>query len=369
VAPGHWSDVMGGAQYQTLLLVRALAAAGGFQVSYLTKHADPKYHADDHEIVRIENPWNRTRSLFLDAVPVSRALREIAPDVIYYREAPGWGGIIAHYAREAGIRAVWHISSDADVTPFRFRLSKDLPLRFIDKKLLEYGARHTDTIVAQTTDQARLLEKNYGRRASKVIYNFHPAPQENIRKGLPVEVVWVGNLKSLKQPEVFIRAAAELRGQTDARFIMIGAMQASGRYERELRAAIDATPNLTWLGKRTQDEANAAIASASILVNTSLWEGFSNTFIQAWARRVPVVSLNVNPDGLLSGGKLGFHSGNPKQMNADILRLITDAKLRDEMGLQSQGYAMEHHSLANTVTLIDLLTGRGAGKSPQSPGG
>ena len=50
----------------------------------------------------------------------------------------------------------------------------------------------------------------------------------------------------------------------------------------------------------SQAEVNALLEHTDLLVNTSDYEGFSNTFIQAWMRRVPVVSLRVDPDRLLS---------------------------------------------------------------------
>ncbi len=53
-----------------------------------------------------------------------------------------------------------------------------------------------------------------------------------------------------------------------------------------------------FCGAISQQEVNAELANAHVLVNTSLYEGFPNTFIQAWMRRTVVVSLNVNPDGI-----------------------------------------------------------------------
>ena len=355
VAPGHWSHVMGGAQYQTLLLVQALAATGRFDISYIARYARRGYRADDHQLVTVENPWNRTRSHALDAPQVLRALREIAPDVIYHRGSTAYSGVAAYYARRAGIHSVWHIASTADVEPFPVRLARDLPLRYLDRKVFEYCLRHPGTVVAQTQDQARLLQENFGTQADAVIYNFHPLPEERIAKADPAEVVWVGNLKPLKQPEHFIRAAASLRDRTDARFIMVGALQGSGRWQRSILSAIRETANLSYRGGCTQEEVNQLLARAAVLVNTSTYEGFSNTFVQAWMRRVPVVSLNVNPDGLLSSGRLGAFSGTPERLAEDILRLVTDRRLRESIGDTAWQHALDNHSLANTGRLISLL--------------
>jgi glycosyltransferase involved in cell wall biosynthesis len=79
-------------------------------------------------------------------------------------------------------------------------------------------------------------------------------------------------------------------------------------------AAIRATPNLEYLGEKSQDEVNELLARAHIYVNTSLFEGFANTFIQAWMRDVAVVSLHVNPDGVFDREGVGIHAGSEDEL-------------------------------------------------------
>jgi glycosyltransferase involved in cell wall biosynthesis len=294
--------------------------------------------------------------MFLDAKAVYRALQEAGPDVIYHRGGTAYSGVVARYARDTKTRAVWHVASDADVTPFRWQLSKDLLLRYADRRLFESGFRHTGVIVAQTEDQARLLEKNYGLRADAVIPNFHPLPKEDIRKVSPPEVLWIGNIKPLKRPEEFIRVAADLGPRTNARFIMIGAMQGSRRWRERMKREMAGATSLDYRGARTQDDVNESLARAALLVNTSEYEGFSNTFIQAWMRKVPVVSLSVDPDGVLSSARVGLYSGSTRQLQLDVLRLIEDEGLRSTLGEQAQRHAFANHSLDNITKLVQLLS-------------
>lgn len=344
---------MGGAQYQTMLFIRALVATGNYEITYITKNVDADYKPDHYKIVRIKNSWNITRTgLFLDAVHLYKALARVRPDVIYQRVGSAYSGIAAYYARKNGSRFIWHISSDSNVIPFRFRTSRNILLQYVDKKLLEFGIKNADAIIAQTVEQAELLRRNYQCSPSAIVSNFHPLPTEEIWKTKPVEVMWIGNIKRLKQPEIFVRLAQELHHLSDVRFVIIGALQGS---HRRLRRAMETLPNLRYLGARTQTEVNEMLARAAVLVNTSLWEGFPNTFIQAWMRKVPVVSLNVNPNSVLADTRIGFCSGSFDRLCDDVAMLIEDESLRDRMGEEAQTYAFENHSEKNIAKLIELI--------------
>jgi glycosyltransferase involved in cell wall biosynthesis len=190
-----------------------------------------------------------------------------------------------------------------------------------------------------------------------VIRNFHPLP-DNLpdRAPEPITITWVANIKPLKRPEAFLRLAEDILERSNVRCIMIGASPLADPKWPALLAKIQAQPNLLYLGGLTQDAVNAWIARSHILVNTSEHEGFSNTFIQAWMRGVPVVSLAVDPDGLLGCGKYGYCAdGNYHAFRRHIETLIDNPALRQTLGEQAKHYSYAAHSHRNIELLINIL--------------
>jgi glycosyltransferase involved in cell wall biosynthesis len=303
----------------------------------------------------------------VDSLQLYSALREIRPDVIYQRVACGYTGIAAGYARQHGARLIWHVSSDTDVNPERLRGGSNPIRRYLEKRSIEYGIRHANHLIAQTEAQARALERNYGRIADAVIHNFHPDPREKIDKTGPLSVVWVANLKPLKQPEVFVRLAEQMRDLAGVRFTMVGTSPSyPADWSAALLAKIRATPNLDYLGDKTQREVNELLARAHLFVNTSLHEGFPNTFIQAWMREVPVVSLNIDPDGVLGREAVGICAQSEARLAQAVRRLLTVPGERAEYGVRARRYAMLRHSMRNVEWLAQLIDSADVSSRPVS---
>ena len=106
----------------------------------------------------------------------------------------------------------------------------------------------------------------------------------------------------------------------------------------------------------SQSAVNSLLEHTDLLVNTSDHEGFSNTFIQAWMRRVPVVSLRVDPDRLLSRGGLGaVASGDEEKLYESVASLLDDPDRCAAIGERARRYALEHHAESNIETLARLL--------------
>lgn len=348
---------MGGSQYQVKCLLDELLPMDRYDVFYLANRTSPDFVHEKYPVITIGKSVPRLGYL-VHTAPLCRALRKIRPDVIYQRVACGYTGIAAYYASQHDVRLIWHVAHDSDVSSASSIHGRNPVRRFLEQKSVNFGIRHATHIVTQTEHQATLLKKNYNREADAVVPNFHPHPRENIEKSGPLSVVWVANLKPWKQPEAFIRLAQALSDIEGVSFTMAGALMA-GPGEKEwadrLLCSIDEAPNLRYLGQLNQDEVNELLSRAHIFVNTSLEEGFPNTFIQAWMRRVPVVSLHVNPDRVFDHERVGIHAKSAEELNLAVRRLLSDPRLREEYARTATEYAGKKHSSQNARILGELI--------------
>jgi glycosyltransferase involved in cell wall biosynthesis len=348
---------MGGSEFQVSCIVERLVELNRYDLFYLARRVKPGFVSSGYEVVKVAD-WRGFRRFgeFLDAPKLANALKTIKPDVIYQRVGCGYTGIAAYYARRSGCKFVWHVAHEMEVEPFNRVVSKNMGFRYIDKQVLEYGIRHATDIIVQTRRQQELLKQHYNRTPTVRIENGHPFPREKIAKAKAIEIVWVANLKPWKQPEVFARLARDLEPSHDVRFTMIGSSAWSAERHAEFLRQIENQRNLTYLGGCTQDEVNAALARAHIFVNTSVHEGFPNTFIQAWMRQVPVVTLNVNPDDVLTDKRIGLISNTYEKMKQDIAYLIENPDVRHKMGADAQTYAFATYSMKNIDKVIEVIT-------------
>ena len=350
---------MGGAQFQIKCLLAYLQSLDRYDMYYLARRVPGERQLDGYTIRRIGDGNAAPRFGYAtDAPDLYRALRELRPDVIYQRIGCAYTGIAAYYARRSGARLVWHASSDADLDRRIRPAERNVVRGYLEATLLAYGIRHADRVVVQTSSQARLLQTNYSRSADAVIANFHPQPDEVGAPVEPLKIVWIANFKQLKQPEVFVRLAASLRNLAQVNFVMIGAPASGGgaaKWSAALMRQIASVSNLSHLGQLSQEDVNAQLTGAFVFVNTSLYEGFPNTFIQAWLRGVPVVSLSVNPDGILDRESVGIHAGTEQRLIEVIRELVENRALRDCLSRNASAYAREHHSMGNAHKLVQMI--------------
>jgi len=367
VTPMHSATHTGGAEYQIERLVDVLSSTGRYEIYYLNGISGGDESSDRYRVVRVGKDPRPPRFGYLSqAVPLYKALQKIQPDAIYQRVACGYTGVCAYYAQRHGTNFVWHVAHDSDVSPDNSLHGRNPLRRFLEKRSVEYGIRRASCIVAQTADQAALLERNYGRKADAVIPNFHPSPNETIDKSGERIVAWVAGIKPWKRPEAFLDLADTMLNLADVRFVMIGreAIASSERaWLNALLRRIRATPNVEYRGSRSQAEVNELLARSHIFVNTSRYEGFPNTFIQAWMREAAVVSLHVDPDRLLGERAIGlFCDGSQQRLEGAVRTLLSDSSLRAAYTAKARDYALSHHSMANADGLARLIESGGAGK-------
>lgn len=362
---------MGGSQYQAKLLISELHRTFGADITYFTARASEKLDFPDHRVVCV-GKINALRRFghFWDFFRLQRALRDFAPDVIYQRVGCAYTGISARYAARSGVPMIWHVASAGDcrrAPPLSRLLGR--PHTVLETRLAKMGVKYADVVVAQSRDQVELLRANFGREPDHLIRNFQQAPPPVRKTSDQLTVVWIGNFKPIKRPELFIELASKLAADRRIRFVMVGRAYPARSQQQPIDELIERNQNLQYLGGLPQEEVNELLKSAHLLVNTSESEGFSNTFIQAWMRSVPVLTLGVNPDGLLDGGPLGSSRGSVSELAEAIRGFAGNFDMLETMGEQSRQFAMQQYSMSNATELAELIVrtanegrGRSAGQ-------
>ncbi len=364
----------GGAEYQIGLLIDALVADGRYEVHYLAHFVDGRDRTRNYRVCTVGSGGPVPRLGYLmDAWSLYRTLGRINPRVIYQRVACAYTGICALYSRRRATPMIWHVAHDSDVAPQLLEPVRNIPRQRLEKWAVGYGARNTTGIVVQTHRQAELLEQNYGRKADAVVPNFHPPAVETIDKSGPLTVIWIANLKQWKRPDAFVRLARSFSSRTDVRFLMVGAPAAATgnqAWRRTLMQSIEAAANLEYLGQKSQAEVNELLGRSHIFVNTSTHEGFPNTFIQSWLRGVAIVSLSVDPDGVLERERVGIAARTESGLHEAVRKLLEDPDALAAYAKRGREHAATHHALANSRRLLELIEtfGLANGRDPPAPG-
>jgi glycosyltransferase involved in cell wall biosynthesis len=349
----------GGAEYQIEQLIDALVRSDEYEIHYLTHFVDERARNRTYQVSRIGNGGPIPRFGYLMEAPsLYRKLRQIDPCIIYQRVACAYTGICAFYSQRHATPLVWHVAHDTEVTPHLLDKGRNVVRLRVEKLAVEYGVKHATRIVVQTRHQAHLLQKNYARAADTVVPNFHPPVAETLDKSGPLTVIWIANLKPWKQPEVFVRLANSLSSYSEVRFVIVGApapISGNERWRQALMQGIQNTSNLEYVGQKSHAQVNELLACAHIFVNTSVHEGFPNTFIQAWLRDVVVVSLQVDPDHLLEHRGVGIIAHSEAGLVSAVRKLIDSPDARAAYQERGRAHAIERHSLRNADDLVGLL--------------
>ena len=348
---GYYPINRGGAEYQGYLLSQELREQ--FEIFYISVGNEKEKCIIDNGI-RIYTLKSPALLCFKDAFfllksRIFRILNKEKPDLIYQRVAYSVTGIAAKYCQEHGCPLIWHIANKPDVEMKKLSISKRILVDYFEKKYLEFGIKNANCIIGQEDYHNQMLLRNFGKECTVILNKVLPVEKKQIVKTLPLRVLWIANIKPLKQPELFMDLACQFKEDDSVSFIMMG-RSATGNYQAKLEKRMQRLSSLEYKGELPIDEVDDLLRESHVFVNTSLYEGGPpNTFIQAWMREVPTVSLNVDPDDMIKKNKLGFHSGSFEQMVKDVRFLIENKKVRGEMGRNARKYALREYDIEKNI--------------------
>ena len=365
----HPDDEIGGAEIQAWMIAQGLAKRG-WEVAYISETHQGQINGTQKNGVRLYSlPPQPQNFSFLNYFVLRRVISSIKAKVYYQRVVDGYTGLVVQIAKRQNAVSVW-ASSSLLLDCFPDQMQRDwwsrshrrwkgisfLPAWLTDR-IAEYGIRNADQVIAQTQEQKEAIRHSW-KRESIVIPNSHPVPESVAEKtGIPV-IVWLGSIKSIKQPLLFVELAKRC-SDMNARFVMAGA-PVDPALSAELKEQTRDILNLSYLGPIPFEETNTLLQSAALLVSTSMGEGFSNTFIQAWLRNVPVVSF-VDPDGVIETNNLGLCADTFEDLVSSVKKMIMSPDARWEMGKQCRDYAVRKHGLDQIMDVYEALFTRLAG--------
>ncbi|UBM62460.1 glycosyltransferase family 4 protein [Candidatus Sulfidibacterium hydrothermale] len=358
----YYKYLIGGSEHQAFILAKNLVKRG-YEVHYIfvnSTNDDVPYEDDGiilHPLKLLKkNKWFGN-PLFSYRKQINKKLKLINPDFIYHRNLMPFLGIACKYCKKHRCKVIWHIASKTDVEKYSLKLTPSLLVNYLNKKLINFGILNTDMIITQENYHNEQLLLNYNKSNTILINKFFPVPNYEIKKkDKPISVVWIANIKPIKQLEKFIELARKYESQEDILFKVIGKLpDKKTKYGKFILKKISSSKNLFVLGKLHPDEVNNVLANSHIFVNTSLLEGgVPVTFIQAWLNEVPVLSLNVNPDNVFNKYKVGYYCNTIDVMTQKLDLLINNKTLRKEMGKSAKSYCIKYFSMEN-IDLIEKL--------------
>ena len=361
--PGVWPllagtpAVFGGSELRALTFLRALAQEPDWVVSLIAFDVAPalrsplavrvvpdRYHAGrDRLIDRVIDVFSRTPGG--PEMPVAageaRAWRQACAAVYVAFGVGDYTAKLAAWCRGNGRRLVLVAGSDADF---------DEHYRSDDTGLNPYGSRNAlcrfaldnaDMVICQSVTQAALLDQRFGRHGVVV---RNPVEVGDVLQGARRHALWLGKTDKVKRPELFVELA---RACPEVPCVLV-ANPIDRRQFESLRQSAPA--NLTIRESVPRESLDALIADSFCIVNTSLFEGFPNAFLDAGRQAVPVLSLAVDPDRALAESGGGICTGGAlNRLAADMRALHAAPQDGVQMGMRWRAYVQSHHD-ARTQT-------------------
>jgi glycosyltransferase involved in cell wall biosynthesis len=277
-------------------------------------------------------------------------MKRSSADIYFQRTSDAITGIVAAFCRKHNRKFIYSAASNADCQTHL----PHCPLH--ERALYRYGIRRADAVIAQTFVQQRLLCENL-RIRSTVIRNLGPdnnhSPIGPLHRNAPASkrVLWIGHILPDKRFELLLEIANHC---PDVEFDVVGDAPGDSRYAHRLLARARLALNVHFCGCVPHREIGKFYDRAAVLLCTSRIEGFPNTFIEAFACGLPVIST-FDPDGVIASQRLGIVREDAPGLLAAIRQLLEDPEEYRLISARTRKYYLENHTVEAVMPQLEAL--------------
>ena len=299
---GGYEGEAGGAERQMVLIANKLSEYDT-AVGFCCKPFDVSTPRDNPKIRIFRNSFRYLGGSklywIIDGIGLMAGLAKVRPHWIIVRNGgPMLIFWVLFYKLFSHARFLFTVQSDKDIDPGLNRTGKS---RFF-YRVFRFMIRRADHLVCQHARQQQLIAEHFGRKAdiqpnlSSPLWPADPAIKRNKK-----EILWPGNTNDNKRFLIIPELAKLLPDYT----FVVAVNNSDPVKFRRIAEQSAKQANIRFLGTVRPRKSEALYYTASLVLNTSLVEGFPNTFLQAWSAGIPVVTAGVDPSGIIERFSLG----------------------------------------------------------------
>jgi len=336
----HETRVSGGAELQAALMARELASRGHEVLLIGGDDGQPDNRLLEGVRARTGGRFHTGRITdTLRALPiVFRILSQERPDYTFIYGWTAWTFFL-----------LWPRAREFTKTGFVCMLDTEANGVFrrenpLAGSLFEWGMRRADVRFAITEYQRdSFREAGLASGLYRPLIMARTMPLSGVKD---IDLLWIARCRAIKRPHLFLDVAARL---PQTRCVMVSPGEDPELF-RSIRDRAQSLSNVVFRESVPYHEVQSLYDRARIFVNTSTWEGFANSFIQAGQGEAAILSLTVDTDGLLERFEAGLCARDDlTRLIDEATRLLNDPQALREKQLGSARFVREWHDNQRNV--------------------
>lgn len=216
-----------------------------------------------------------------------------------------------------------------------------------------YAIQQASAIITQTQAQQTALKQRYGTESTVItnpvdLENQVEAPAYSERR----HALWIGKADRVKRPDLLLLLAQKF---PEISFTMVMNPSQPDIYTQICQQLPENTHFMEYVPFEKIDH---LFAQAFVLINTSDFEGFPNTYLQAGKYGVPILTLNADPDGFIQKHECGLAAGGDfDKLSRGLKTIHSDKNKASVFSENIKAYVRQNHSLeSKTHHLYRILS-------------
>jgi glycosyltransferase involved in cell wall biosynthesis len=221
--------------------------------------------------------------------------------------------------------------------------------------LYRYGLKTAHRIIVQTRKQQAMLREDFGYD-SLVLSMPCPGPSEQEYVGCEQQrngsrrVLWIGRICEQKRPDRLLDLAAAC---PDLEFDLVGPSTDTA-YCRCVCERAKTLRNVAMHGAVPRDRVPDFYREAAALCCTSDFEGFPNTFLEAWSYGLPIVST-FDPDNIILEKGLGRVAKDVAELALGIRSLLDSPDRWRDASRAAREYYVQNHAMDKAMQQFERV--------------